>query len=202
MTERRPIYSAQATGQQIGYTEGDAAFDLFDRPCAIYESNTGLLRDAKNNAVVGYVSLADIFVGSSWMAQELFSKTGPVAPRASLEKLEDGHFDVPVCGVEDGNAEDVDAARLIAQAQSQHAAKTDLSVTSTPLHSEKASVEDHARHATDITTFASSCQQDKVVGTVLPPPTHFRDPSTEQCARPQDASDADAVLLRRYLSGA
>ena len=74
MAERRPIYSAQTAGQQIGYIEDDEAFDLFDRPCAIYDSNTGLLRDPKNNAVVGYVSLADIFVGSSWMAQELFSK--------------------------------------------------------------------------------------------------------------------------------
>jgi hypothetical protein len=102
---------------------------------------TGLLRDAKNNAVVGLVLLADIFVGSSWMAQEVFSKTGPVAPRSNLEKLEDVHINVPVCGAEDGNAENVDAVRFIAQAQSHHAAKTDLSVTSTPLHSEKASVE-------------------------------------------------------------
>jgi len=39
---------------------------------------TGLLRDAKNNAVVGLVLLADIFVGSSWMAQEVFSKPGPL----------------------------------------------------------------------------------------------------------------------------
>jgi hypothetical protein len=55
MTERHPIYSAQAAGQQIGYIEDDEAFDLFDRPCAIYDSNTSLLRDPKNNAVVGYV---------------------------------------------------------------------------------------------------------------------------------------------------
>ena len=46
-------------------------------------------------------------------------------------------------------------------------------------------------HATDITTFASSSQQDKVVGAALPLPTHFGDSSAEQCARPQDASDAD-----------
>jgi hypothetical protein len=110
--------------------------------------------------------------------------------RASLEKLEDGHFDVPVCGAEDGNAENVDAARLIAQAQSHHA-KTDLSVTSTALHSEKASVKEHVPHATDITTFASSSQQDKVVGTAFPLLTHFGDSSAEHCARPQDASDAD-----------
>ena len=75
MAERRPVYSAQATRQQIGYIEDDEAFDLFDRPCAIYDGDTGLLRDPKHNVVVGYVSLADIFVGSSWMAQELFFKT-------------------------------------------------------------------------------------------------------------------------------
>jgi len=86
MAERRPIYRAQTAGQQIGYIEDDEAFDLFDRPCAIYDSNTGLLRNPKNNAVVGYVSLADIFVGSSWMAQELFSKIGPVTPQASLKE--------------------------------------------------------------------------------------------------------------------
>ena len=73
MAERRPIYSAQTAGQQIGYIEDNEAFDLFDRPCAIYDSGTSLLRDPKHNAVVGYVSLADIFVGSSSMARELFS---------------------------------------------------------------------------------------------------------------------------------
>ena len=172
MAERRPIYSAQAAGQQIGYIEDDEAFDLFDRPCAIYDSSTGLLRHPKNNAVVGYVSLADIFVGASWMAQELFSKTGPVIPQANLEEVEDEDSEVPVCWAEDGNAENVDAVRFIAQAPpSHHTAKTDLSVMSTPMHSEKASVEDHASHATDISAFASSSQKGEVVGTVLPPPT-------------------------------
>lgn len=128
MTERRPICSAQA-GQQIGYIQDDEAFDLFDRPCAVYESNTGLLRDFKNNAVVGYVTLADMFVGSSSMVQELFSKAGPVAPQA-----------------------------------------------------EKANVEEHTLRVTDITTFANSSGQDEVVDTVA-------DSSTEQPARPQDASD-------------
>ena len=70
MAERRPIYSAQTAGQQIGYIEASEAFDLFNRPCAIYDSGTSLLRDPKHNAVVGYVSLADIFVGSSSMARD------------------------------------------------------------------------------------------------------------------------------------
>ena len=108
MAERRPIYRAQTAGQQIGYIEDDEAFDLFDRPCAIYDSYTGLLRDPENNAVVGYVSLADIFVGSSWMAQELFSKIGPVTPQASLKEQGNEDCDAAVCGTEDGNAENVD----------------------------------------------------------------------------------------------
>jgi hypothetical protein len=193
MAERRPIYSAQVAGQQVGYIEDDEVFDLFDRPCAIYDNNTGLLRDPKNNAVVGYVSLADIFVGASWVTQELFFQTGPVTPQASVEEVEDEVSEVPVWGAEDGNAENVDAFRFIAQAPpSHHTAKTDLSVISTPMHSEKASVEDHASHATDITAFASSSQKGEVVGAVLPPPTspHLGDSSIEQPARPQDASDA------------
>jgi hypothetical protein len=183
---------AQAVGQQIGYIEDDEAFDLFDRPCAIYNSNTGLLRNPKNNAVVGYVSLADIFVGSSWMAQELFFKTGPVTSQASLEELGDEESDAAVCGAEDGNAENIDVVRLIARAPPSHqAAKNDLSVAPTPVDTEKVSVEEHTSHATDITTFASSSQQDEVIGTILAPPTspHLGDSSTEQPARPQDASD-------------
>ena len=89
MTERHPICRAQAAGQQIGYIQNDEAFDLFDRPCAIYESNTGLLRNPKNNAVVGYVSLANIFVGSSSMVEELFAKAAPVAPQAEKANVEE-----------------------------------------------------------------------------------------------------------------
>jgi hypothetical protein len=88
MAERRPAYSAQATRQQIGYIEDDEAFDLLDRPCAIYNGDTGLLRDPKLNVVVGYVSLANIFVGSARMGQELFLKPGPVPPSASSEDLD------------------------------------------------------------------------------------------------------------------
>jgi len=60
------------------------------------------------------------------------------------------------------------------------------------MHLEMAGVEEHALHATDITTFPNPSEQDKVVGTVLPTPTgpHLGDASTEQSARAQDASDA------------
>jgi hypothetical protein len=191
MTERRPIYSGQATGQPIGYIEDDQAFDLFDRPCATYEGDTGLLRDPKNQVVVGYVSLSYIFVGSSWMAQELFCKPGPITPQASLEELECEDSDAAVCGADDGNAENVDTVQFIAQAPpSHHTAKVDLSVVSTPMHLEMAAMEEHAPHATDITTFPSSSEQDNVLDTVLAPPASpiLEDASTEQ-PDPQDASD-------------
>jgi hypothetical protein len=66
------------------------------------------------------------------------------------------------------------------------------------MHSEKASVDEHASHATDITTFASSSQQDEMVGAILPPSTraHLGDGSIEP-ARPQD----DSVAGKRFASG-
>ena len=190
MAERRPIYRAQTAGQQIGYIEDDEAFDLFDRPCAIYDRNTSLLRHPKHNAVVGYVSLADIFVGSSSMARELFSKTGPVPPQASLAELEGEDSDASVCAVKEGNAGDVDAVRLIAQAAPSH--DTVKTVASTPMLSEEASVEEHPLNATNITALASASQQDKVVAIAFPPPTssHLEDFSSEQTGRPQDFSDS------------
>jgi hypothetical protein len=148
---------------------------------------------------VGYVSLADIFVGSYSMARELFSKTGPVPPQSSLAELEDGPSDATVCGV-DGNAEDVDAVQLIAQAPPSHdTVKTDLTLASTPMLSEQASVEEHPSNATDITALASSSQQDKVVAIAFPPFTgpHRGDFSSEQSGRPQGFSDPE----KRFAPG-
>src|SRR5262245_56226680 len=193
MTERRPVYSAKTARQQIGYIKDDEAFDLFDRPCAVYDGSTGLLRDPKNNTVVGYVSLADIVVGSSLIAQDLFSETGPVPPQASLEGLEHEDSSASVCEAEHCKTENVDPVDVIVQPPPSHCtAETDLSVVPTVMHSEKASAEDHASHATDIAVFASSLQKDEVVGSALPPPTgpHLEALSIEQPARPQDASDA------------
>jgi hypothetical protein len=73
MTERSPIFTAKHVDQQIGYIEGAQAFDLSARPRAIYEGDTGLLRDPKTQAIVGYVSLQGFFAGSSWMAEKLFA---------------------------------------------------------------------------------------------------------------------------------
>jgi hypothetical protein len=195
MAERHPIYSAQAVGQQIGYIEDDEAFDLFDRACAAYESNTGLLRDPKHKAVVGYVSLTDIFVGSSWMAQQLFFKAESVTSQVSPEEPGDDDSNAAVCGAEDNNAEK--AGVVFAPAPPpDHAAKNEPSVAPTPVESENASVEKHTSDAIDITTFENSSQQDKGIDTVLTPTTSplLRDSSTEQPAQPQNASDAGKVF--------
>jgi len=117
MTERRPVYSAKTDRQQIGYIKDDEAFDLFDRPRAVYDGNTGLLRDPKNNTVVGYVSLADIVVGSSLIAQDLFSETGPVPPQASLEGLEHEESSASVCEAEHCKTESVDPSKASLAAQ-------------------------------------------------------------------------------------
>jgi hypothetical protein len=193
MAERRPVYSTQTGKQQIGYIKDDEAFDLFDRRCAVYDGNTGLLRDPKSNAVVGYVSFSDIFVGSSWMAQELFCSAGPVPPLGSLEKLEDADSDTPICVAEDVDAEIVDAVCTSVQAPpSDHTANTEPSEAPTPIHSENASGEDHASHATEVAALAGLSQKDEVGDTALPATSspHLGDPSIEQPAPPQNASDA------------
>jgi hypothetical protein len=74
MAERRPIFST--TGDQIGYTEGDAAFDLFDRHRCSYDAATGNLSDSSTGKLVGYVSFAHNFVVPSRIAAELFGQPG------------------------------------------------------------------------------------------------------------------------------
>ena len=58
MTERRPIFST--TGDQIGYTEGDAAFDLFDRQRCIYNAATGNLSDFTTESLLAMYRLRTI----------------------------------------------------------------------------------------------------------------------------------------------
>jgi hypothetical protein len=157
MSERSPIYSAQAARRQIGYIEGDKAFDLFGRPCAIYEGDSGLLRSPKHDAVVGYVSLANIFVGPSWMMEELFPKTGPLPPpRGSPEDIDDQDFNSPVRSVEDGDAQDVSSVLPVAQKPPLHqTVKTNLPIArsdvSDPMLSEEAGAEELSWHVANIT---------------------------------------------------
>ena len=183
MPERSPIYSARAARRQIGYIEADKAFDLFGRPCAIYEGDSGLLRSPKHNAVVGYVSLANIFIGSSQLAEELFP------PQENPEELHDQDFNSPVRSVEDGDGEDVSSVLPVAEKPPlNQTLKTDppitLSVVSDPMLSEKAVVEELSRHAANTTVTAA-----------FPEPTGHRLESFpgEQPARPPDASNVDKV---------
>jgi hypothetical protein len=68
---RRPILHSR-TGQRIGHVEGVGAFDLSGKLRCRYDENSGNLRDPNTGKVVGYISFAGNFVGSSWVRDELF----------------------------------------------------------------------------------------------------------------------------------
>ena len=71
MGECNPIFGTGST--QIGYVEGDEAFDLSGRKRCNYSKETGnLFNDGRKT--VGHVSLSGKFVGASWIADELFPK--------------------------------------------------------------------------------------------------------------------------------
>jgi hypothetical protein len=74
MAERSPIFSTK--GEQIGYIEGSAAFDLFNRQRCSYDSATGNLSDSNTGKLVGYVSSENNFVVPSRIAAELFGRPG------------------------------------------------------------------------------------------------------------------------------
>ena len=72
MVERSPIYSAKHRSLKIGYLEGGKAFDLSGNKRCNYNPETGNLLEFDSGKVIGHVSLASFFVGSSWIADELF----------------------------------------------------------------------------------------------------------------------------------
>jgi hypothetical protein len=72
MVERSPIYSAKHRSLKIGYIEGSKAFDLSGNKRCNYNPKTGNLLEFDSGKVIGHVSLASFFVGSSWIADELF----------------------------------------------------------------------------------------------------------------------------------
>ena len=76
MAERRPIFSTKDHCAQIGYVEADEAFDLSGRLRCTYNAASGNLLDTNTGKIVGHVSLAGNFVGSRWMADELFGTSG------------------------------------------------------------------------------------------------------------------------------
>jgi hypothetical protein len=85
MAERRPVFSTKDHRAQIGYVEADEAFDLSGRLRCTYNAATGNLHDTNTGKIVGHVSLAGNFVGSSWMAHELFgtSSNPTIVPNVS-----------------------------------------------------------------------------------------------------------------------
>ncbi len=91
MPVRSPIYSAKSARQPIGYIESDKVFDVFDRLCANYNSASGLVRSRNDDALLGYISFSNVFVGPRRIMQELFAKaTAEVVPRMQRdEKVSD-----------------------------------------------------------------------------------------------------------------
>jgi hypothetical protein len=85
MSDRSLIFNAK--GAQIGYTEGDRAFDLTGRERCNYAPATGNLSELNGKKIVGYVSLDGTFVGLSWMSDELFGKpSAEVHPDRTLAR--------------------------------------------------------------------------------------------------------------------
>jgi hypothetical protein len=84
MAERSPIFSAKVDNQRIGYIEGGEAFDLLGNKRCNYNQSTGNLLELGRGKTIGHVSLAGYFVGSSWIADELFpqlvAKNSPTTP--------------------------------------------------------------------------------------------------------------------------
>jgi hypothetical protein len=71
MAEPSPIFSAKID-QKIGYIGGTEAFDLLGNKRCNYNPSTGNLLELDSGRTIGHVSLTGYFVGSSWLADELF----------------------------------------------------------------------------------------------------------------------------------
>jgi hypothetical protein len=88
MAEGRPILSGKSDHQKIGYIEGTDAFDSLGNKRCKYNPSTGNLLELDSGRTIGHVSLAGYFVGSSWIAEELFplaqnlATTSPAKPGA------------------------------------------------------------------------------------------------------------------------
>ena len=64
--------SGKIDHQTIGYIEGTDAFDSLGNKRCKYNPSTGNLLELDSGRTIGHVSLAGYFVGSSWIAEELF----------------------------------------------------------------------------------------------------------------------------------
>ena len=89
MAEGRRILSGKRDHQKIGYIEGTDAFDSLGNKRCKYNPSTGNLLELDSGRTIGHVSLAGYFVGSSWIAEELFplaqnlATTSPEKPGAA-----------------------------------------------------------------------------------------------------------------------
>ena len=72
MAEGSLILIGKIDHQKIGYIEGTEAFDSFGNKRCKYNPSTGNLLELDTGRTIGHVSLAGYFVGSSWIAEELF----------------------------------------------------------------------------------------------------------------------------------
>jgi hypothetical protein len=88
MVERSPIYSTKHRSLKIGYIEGGKAFDLSGNKRCNYNPKTGNLLEFDSGKIIGHVSLASFFVGSSWIADELFlqfdTNASPSTPASKI----------------------------------------------------------------------------------------------------------------------
>ena len=89
MAERRLIFNAK--GFQLGYIEGDAAFDLSGRRRCSYTGATGNLGDFDSGKILGHISLDGTFVGASWLSDDLFGKPKGEARPDRLVKAQGAH---------------------------------------------------------------------------------------------------------------
>ena len=127
MAERRPVFSTKDHRAQFGYVEADEAFDLSGRLRCTYNAATGNLHDTITGKIVGHVSLAGNFVGSSWMAHDLFgtSSNPTIVPNVSnIREISDlgapGQETEPVAMAETSeNPEDAPNVPNIRKSQTQ-----------------------------------------------------------------------------------
>ena len=91
MSDRSLIFNAK--GAQIGYIEGERAFDLTGRQRCTYAPATGNLSELHGKKIVGHISLDGIFVGLTWISDQLFGKsTGEVHPDRALAGKQESHL--------------------------------------------------------------------------------------------------------------
>lgn len=87
MAERSAIFSKNAGHPQIGYIEGNKAFDLLGRERCSFNAASGNLCDFDTGKIVGHVSLEGQFVGASWLSDELFGRRDDSEDHANVRSV-------------------------------------------------------------------------------------------------------------------